>query len=451
MKTRTFFFLFALAASVVLLSCGDKTKADAMEVQVFTATPEWAENAVIYELNTRQFTPEGTLNAAALQLPRLKALGVDIVWLMPIYPIGVVDRKGTLGSYYAIKDYTEVNPEFGTLADFDAFVKKAHDLGLYVILDWVANHTSPDHAWITEHPDYYKLNDDGLMFGPFEWTDVRQLNYDNQDLWKAMISEMMFWVNDYNIDGFRCDVAGMVPVGFWEAAVAKLDSVKPIFMLAEDENVVALSDKAFDANYGWEFHSIMNSIAKGEKNVNDIWTYFAKNDTLFSKSFYRMYFTSNHDENSWNGTEFERMGDGAKAFAVLTYTVPGIPLIYNGQEVGLSRRLDFFEKDSIDWNEAPEFTSFYQTLNRIKKENPALANADNGGTFEMIETDYPEQVLAFTRAKDADKLLVLINLSNNDLNVNVPFNQSFQDLMSGQTVQINDSLNMPAWSYFILK
>lgn len=272
-------------------------------------------------------------------------LGVDILWFMPIHPIGELNRKGSLGSYYSVRDYKAVNPEFGTMEDFKNLVNKAHELGFKVILDWVANHTSFDHQWATDHPEWYTRDEKGNIVSPFDWTDVADLKYDNNPaLWDAMIDALKFWVVEANIDGYRCDVAGMVPVAFWEKARTELDAVKPVFMLAEDEGQRDLMKKAFDANYGWEFHHIMNNIAKGEKNAADVWAYFAKEDTLFAPTSFRMMMTSNHDENSWNGTEFERMGDGAKAFAVMAYTIPGFPMMYNGQEVALNKRLLFFEK-----------------------------------------------------------------------------------------------------------
>ena len=256
---------------------------------------------MIYEANVRQFTPEGTFKAFEEHLPRLKELGVDILWLMPIHPIGVENRKGGLGSYYSIKDYRGVNPEFGDLDDFKSLVNKAHELGMYVILDWVANHTAWDHAWVTEHPEYYTKNLDGTMKSPFDWTDVVELDFKNQEMQDAMLADMMYWVEENGIDGFRCDVAGEVPVEFWNTARAELDKVKPVFMLAEAEQPNHHVN-AFDMSYAWELHHIMNEIAKGNKNAKAINTYFAKHDTLYPTDAYRLYFITNHDENSWNGT-----------------------------------------------------------------------------------------------------------------------------------------------------
>lgn len=420
-------------------------------------TPDWAKDATIYEINTRQFSHEGTFNAMRKHLPRLKALGIDILWFMPIHPIGKLNRKQGLGSYYSVQDYRGVNDEFGNFEDFKSLVDTAHQMGFKVILDWVANHTSFDHAWVEAHPEWYKHDSNNKIVSPYDWTDVAQLNYEtNAPLWNAMISDMKYWVTDANIDGFRCDVAGMVPVAFWERARVELDSIKPVFMLAEDEGTPALLTKAFDANYGWEFHHVMNKIAKGEKNAEDVFAFFTKNDSIFPANSYRMNFITNHDENSWNGTEFERMGDAVKAMAVMSFTVPGFPLIYNGQEVALDHRLKFFEKDEIDWTKETDLTTFYTRLNEIKKDNQAIWNGNSGGDFVKVETDNPEKVLAFSRTKGISKIFVLINLSNEEQSVGLKNKKaagSYTDLITGNKVMLNtsNSIDMPAWSYLVLR
>lgn len=420
-------------------------------------TPDWTKDATIYELNTRQFTASGTFDSAVKHLPRLKALGVDILWFMPVHPIGKLNRKEGLGSYYSVQDYKAINPEFGTLDDFKALVDTAHQMGFKVIIDWVANHTAFDHAWVNEHPEWYKHDKDNKIVSPYDWTDVAQLNYENNPpLWDAMIGDMKFWLTEANIDGFRCDVAGMVPVAFWDRARTEFEGVKPVFMLAEDEGNVGLLMKAFDANYSWEFHHIMNNIAKGKKNADDVFKFYQKNDSMFPAGTFRMNFTSNHDENSWNGTEFERMGDAVKAMAVLTFTAPGFPLIYNGQEVALDHRLKFFVKDEIDWTRENDFTPFYTKLIEIKKGNQALWNANKGGDFARIDTDNPENVLTFTRTKGINKLLVIINLTGENQEMGLKGKEaagSYTDLMTGNKVMLNssNSITLPAWSYLILR
>lgn len=450
--------LLAIISLGLFASCQNQQKSVISEATVeLTKNPDWAKDAVIYEVNTRQYTEAGTFEAFQEHLPRLKALGVDILWFMPIHPIGVKNRKGTLGSYYSIRDYKAINPEFGDLEAFKASVDRAQKMGFKVIIDWVANHTSFDHDWITTHPDWYNRDENGEIVSPYDWTDVADLNYDdNPALWDAMIDAMKFWVTEANIDGFRCDVAGMVPVAFWEKARTELDEIKPVFMLAEDEGEVALTNMAFGANYGWELHHIFNKMAQGEKTTADLWAYFEKNDSIFAPDVFRMSFTSNHDENSWNGTVFERLGDGTKAFAVMSYTIPGFPLIYNGQEAGLAKRLEFFEKDQIDWNQGSDYAELYTKLNQIKKDNPALWNADYGGTIKPVEINIPQHVLAFTREKVDNKLFVYINTTAQPQRLNVLSEEAFgnfKDLISGDEMIINKTIgfDLEPWAYYVLK
>lgn len=406
-------FILPAIALIVLMSCGGGKKKEEPvkkpEIQSFVNHPEWSRNATIYEVNIRQFTPEGTFNAFAEHLTRLKDMGVDILWLMPVHPIGEKNRKGTLGSYYSVRDYKGINPEFGTMDDFRNLVSRAHALGMKVIIDWVANHTSWDHAWIAEHPEWYTKDSLGNMVSPFDWSDVADLNYDDKELWAAMTDALKFWVVEADIDGYRCDVAGMVPVEFWDQARAELDRIKPVFMLAEAEEPQH-HIRAFDMSYAWELHHIFNAIAKGEKNALALETYFLKQDTLFPKDAYRMLFTSNHDENSWQGTEFERMGEGSVCMAVLTATMPGMPLIYNGQESAFNRRLKFFEKDSIDWGDY-RLEPFYRQLFTLKHANQPLWNGKWGGNMERISTTADTAVFAFTRNKEGERVFVLANLS----------------------------------------
>lgn len=464
MKTRKMKMTRSFVLAMIflgLVACKSGNISDKQEITPrrisSVVTPDWSKNATIYEVNTRQFTRTGSFDSIVPHLPRLKALGIDILWFMPIHPIGKLNRKQGLGSYYSVQDYKAINPEFGDMEDFKALVDTAHTLGFKVIIDWVANHTAFDHQWVTDHPQWYKHDKDSKIVSPFDWTDVAQLNYEtNPPLWNAMIGDMKFWLTNANIDGFRCDVAGMVPVAFWDKARISFDSIKPVFMLAEEEGKAELMNKAFDANYAWEFHHIMNGIAQGKKNANDIFAYYQKNDSIFPSNSFRMNFTSNHDENSWNGTEFERMGKAVKAMAVLTFTAPGFPLIYNGQEVALDHRLKFFEKDEIDWTKETDFAAFYTRLNEIKNDNQAIWNGNFGGDFQRVEVDNPEKVLAFTRTKGISKILVLINLSAEEQSVglkNKVAAGSYTDLITGNKVLLNssNSIDMPAWSYLVLQ
>ena len=381
------------------------------------AHPDWTYDAVVYEMNVRQYTPEGTFAAAAEHLPRLKDLGVDIVWMMPIYPIGVKERKGTLGSYYAISDYCSTNPEFGTLEDFNAFVARAHELGLKVIIDWVANHTSPDAIWITERPlDWYVRDEQGNTIVQYDWTDIAKLNYDNADMRAEMEKCMRFWM-ERGIDGFRCDMACEMPFDFWQTVIPAIRKDYPqMYWLAEGEHT-ELHNGSFDASYAWELHHLLNAIARGEKGVAELKEYIAKDAAAHPAEAFRLMFTSNHDENSWAGTEFERMGDAAKVMAVLTFTLPnGQPLIYTGQEMGWNKRFEFFEKDHIPAWECNEYAQFYKELTALRHNNAALAAGERGGKIEYIE-DVPAGVFAFTRAVEGNAVTVYANLTNEAVEV----------------------------------
>ena len=375
--------------------------------------PEWTYNTVVYEVNVRQFSPEGTFKGVEAQLPRLKDLGVDILWLMPMYEIGTEGRKGTLGSYYAISDYKKVNPEFGTMEDFEHLVSEAHKLGFKVILDWVANQTAPDNVWMTGKPaDFYERDSLGNAIYEYDWTDTRSLNYENEDVWWAQDDAMRFWLAK-GVDGFRCDAAGEVPAEFWKGILPKMNKDFPdIYLLAEAErDNLADPAETFDANYAWELHHLLNSMAQGRKTVADLKDYVSRDAARFPKEAYRLMFTSNHDENSWSGTEFEREGAAANACAVLCFTLPqSQPLIYTGQEIGLSRRLEFFEKDPItDWS-ANEYTTFWKTLVDLKHNNPALAAGERGG--KMVWWELPEGldgIVAFHRELKKNKVIVVAN------------------------------------------
>lgn len=376
---------------------------------------------VVYEMNVRQYTPEGTFAAAEAQLPRLKELGVDIVWLMPIHPIGVEGRKGTLGSYYAPRDYKAVNPEYGTLEDFDHFVAKAHELGLKVILDWVANHTSPDSEWIDEHlNEWFLLDSVGKPVVQYDWTDIAPLDWEKapKKMRAAMEDAMRFWLLR-GVDGFRCDVAHQIPVSFWKPTFDRFRKEFPgTYYLAEGERPDL--QKAFDATYAWELHHMLNDIAQGKKAAKDIADYLKKDDAAYQvvkhpkKSIssqvgsMRLMFTSNHDENSWSGTEMTRMGDCARAMAVLTFTLPhSQPLIYTGQEVGFDHCFLFFEKDTVpDWT-PNEYTELYRSLTTLRHKHPALTPA---ASYELLSTE--DSCFAFRRFYETDTVSVFVNLSH---------------------------------------
>lgn len=416
-----------------------------------TPHPGWADKAVIYEVNVRQYTKEGSIKAFADHLPRLADMGVDILWVMPVQPIGKVNRKGSLGSYYSIADYTAINPEMGTEADFKAMIDKAHALGMKVTLDWVANHSAFDHHWAKEHPDYYTRDDAGNQVSPYDWSDVADLNYDNPDLRQAMIDEMAWWLTEMDIDGFRCDVAGEVDTPFWEEARKQLQAIKPIWMLAENGDKMDLLNHAFNANYAWDMHHDMNAVAKGEKDVSAIYGYLEWAQATLPKGTYPMHFISNHDENSWKGTVYERMGAGHKAFAVLTFTVPGMPLIYSGLEAGLDKRLAFFEKDEIDWSDL-SLLPFYTSLAALKHDHPPLWNGAAGGAMHRLGNSAGHQVMTFGRKLNDQQVLVMINLSPSDHLLSVGLGQyegNYTEYFSGKAVELSsvDKVRLAPWEY----
>ncbi len=412
--------------------------------------PDWTKNANIYEVNLRQYTESGTIMAFMRELPRLRNMGVDILWFMPIHPIGEKNRKGTLGSYYSVKDYTGINKEFGYIDEFAKLVELAHMLNMKIIIDWVANHTAWDHAWVTEHPEWYDKDADGNMYAPHGWADVVQLDFDNQDLRMAMIEEMKYWLVEADIDGFRCDVAGEVPTEFWDQARVELDKVKPVFMLAEAEKDELLVN-AFDMDYGWTLHSLSNKIAKGDTTLNALDGYFNDQKVTFPKGAFKMNFTTNHDENSWNGTVHERYGEGYKTFAVLMATVPGMPMIYTGQESDLNKRLEFFEKDLVDWGNYPS-NQFYRVLLNLKKGNQALWNGDFGGELVRVNTDQDESVFAFVRKKDDKAVFVVLNLSGSPQRIKLAGNDyvgTYKNAFDGQEAAFVEGYQMQLepWDY----
>ena len=408
--------------------------------------------AVLYEMNVRQLTPEGTLRAATSKLPFLKDLGVDAVWLMPVYPIGEAGRKGSLGSYYSIRDYCAVNPELGTMADFDAFVAEAHRLGMKVLLDWVANHTARDARWIAEKPaSWYERDAAGEPAVPWDWSDTAKLNYADRDVWRAQADAMEFWLTQHDVDGFRCDMACEVPIDFWQQTLPALRKEYPgIYLLAEGE-APALHDGAFDASYAWELHHLLNDIAQGRKSAADLRAYVARDAAAMPREAFRLMFTSNHDENSWAGTEFERMGDAARVMALLTFTLPnGQPLVYTGQEMGFDHRFEFFEKDPVPAWERNGFTDFYAALIRLRHENPALAAGERGGqaAYPLGERT-PDGLMLFSRTAGGNEVTVAANLSAEEVAFDLPFEGSRREFFTGKEYTGGTRTVLPAWQWLV--
>lgn len=404
---------------------------------------KWLDNAVIYEINVRQYSKEGTFQAVTNDLERIKDMGVTILWLMPIHPISEVNRKGTLGSYYSIADYYDVNPEFGTMEDFDVLVKKAHDLGFKVILDLVINHTGWDHPWISEHPEYY-VQDNGQIIHPrgTDWEDVAQLNFSNPQLVDELVAMTTYWVEKHSIDGYRADVAGLVPVDVWEKIHQSLVKVNPeVFMLAEDHTVTNWFD-VFHANYGgWPLMRVFRSIANGNDNDQLFFDYLSASHRMYPQGNFPMIFTTNHDENSWNGLPKDQYKDHLSLVNALTFLLPGMPLIYNGQESSLEKQLLFFEKDEIDWNNY-DLMEMYEELITLKKENAALNTTNHVHSTVWIEDTNPS-VLSFLRVSSSseNKVLVLTNLSAKEQSVVVHLSDEYAGLYS--VWKENDEVVLP--------
>lgn len=367
--------------------------------------PPWFLNASIYEVNIRQYTQEGTFNAFEKHIPRLKEMGVDIIWLMPITPISQLMKKGSLGSYYACSSYTKINPAFGTEKDLQSLIKTIHANDMKVIIDWVANHTGRQHEWMEVHPEWFMQDAAGNFTERNGWEDVVDLNFSNNHLCAALIGAMHYWVDSFDIDGFRCDMAHLVPIDFWKAARKSFEKYKSLFWLAEcdEPNYHAV----FDASYAWNWMHATEKMAKGEASIHAIYNVlhdYANQSTAALKLF----FTSNHDENSWNGTEYEKYGIAAKPWAVFTYTWKGIALTYSGQELPNYKRLEFFHKDSLQWNKQPQLHDFYKKLNALKKDHPVLIN---GACFILPTSN--DHVMAFIRHQENKELvLVVLNLGN---------------------------------------
>lgn len=430
--------------------------------------PNWAQNAVVYEVNVRQFSESGNISGVTQQLERLKSLGVDILWLMPLHPIGVEKRKGTLGSYYSVKDYKAFNPEFGTEMDFQFFVKKAHDLGFKVIIDWVANHTAWDHEWVKKNPDWYERDAAGKIQTPYDWTDVAKLNYSSKPMRAAMTDAMKHWITKYDIDGFRCDVAFLVPVGFWNENRKALEKIKPMYMLAEmeannDINKIPAEyyASAFNASYAWTFMGASADLVARKKSVTEFKSIMQKNYAELPSSMHKLFFLTNHDENTWNATINERYGENWKAIAALVYTLPqSLPLMYTGEEAGLARRLKFFEKDPVkvtEWSDTSRY-AFYRNLIQLHHTHPALKNNQAGSKFEEFNLidENTGLVYGYKRTLGKSEVIVFINLSEEFSHFNINGQKfdvnNYQSITSSgiEEFQFNDQIELPPFSFFIL-
>ena len=414
---------------------------------------------MLYELNVRQFTPEGTFAAARQRLPFLRSLGIDAIWLMPIYPIGVEGRKGTLGSYYSIRDYKGINEEFGSEADLRDFITAAHSLGMRVLLDWVANHTARDARWLDDKPyDWYEREEDGTAKVPWDWTDTAKLNYSNHEVWRGQIDAMRYWVEQFKVDGFRCDMAMLVPIEFWQEASEELHRIKrDIFMLAEAEED-NLFDRAFNMSYQWNIHHIMCDIAKGARRVWDLRNAIHSERARYPREAMRMSFTSNHDENSWSGSEQARFGSALEVMTAMTFLMPSaMPLIYTGQEVGYNHSFEFFERDAIPAEAYVEnrTTELYRRLTSLKHKEQALAAGERGGEMIEIENNAKDCMMTFVREVDGSRVVAIVNLSPYTIHADFRtgiYAGKYYDALTGERVLLDDHVerDIAPWQYQIL-
>jgi glycosidase len=413
---KILFSLLLLQSILFTVSYAQNTKTSFSKAKLIDGHPAWIMQGNIYEVNVRQYTSEGTLNAFAQHLDRLKNMGVQTLWFMPINPISTLDRKGSLGSYYAVSDYTALNPEFGTINDFKKIVQSAHSKGMKVIIDWVPNHTGADHRWLAVHPDFFVKDSTGKAAIPFDWTDTRQLNYKNPELQDSMIASMKYWITTAGIDGFRCDVAWNVPASFWQKCIPQLKKMKNIFMLAEGDSSY-LPKSGFDAVYPWHMFKMMEKVAKGQRPAFALDSIKSENDVLYPANTIQMYFTSNHDENSWNNADFGTFpGEVHAPFAVFTQTMAaGVPLIYGGQEEPALWPLKFFDKDPMTFQKLLR-AGFYKTLLNLRKRNSALS-AD--ASFKKVSVGDEKALYAYVREKAGKKVLVILNLSGKEQKVTV--------------------------------
>ena len=456
----------------------DKKEPKSMNTETQTIAPitkEMMETAIIYEANIRQYSPEGSFDAFTNDLPELKKLGVKIIWLMPIFPISEEKRKATgdkftsdiedpeerkkyLGSYYAVADFRKVNPEFGNLDDVRNLIERAHELDMYVILDWVPNHTGWDHTWITSNPEFYTKNAAGEITDPLNpdgtpvgWADVADLNYDNRDLREAMIQDMLYWIKEENVDGFRCDMAGMVPLDFWEEAIPRLRSEKSIFMLAEAWEPQLMKDDLFDMAYGWDRHHAMTHIYRDGKSAHE-WDHIMQRDKdRYKADDILMHFVTNHDENSWNGTIQERLGNGSEAFTALTYVAPGMPLIYSGMEYNMEHRLKFFEKDSIPKTKGTMW-GLLESLGELKTSNEAVHGGKESAAYQRIECEN-DGILHFEREKNGSKVSYIANFSHDTHIISNPFGGQYINHITKEIetyISGEGTLTLAPWEFKIL-
>ncbi|MES3628823.1 MAG: alpha-amylase family glycosyl hydrolase [Longimonas sp.] len=462
MATTRYFSLSTLLAAAVLafMLAGGCEAPDAPPPSEASSAASDVSDAVIYEMFIPDFSPEGTFQGAIERFDHLEQLGVNTIWLMPIHPIGEERAKtdiGELGSPYSIRDFYGVNPDYGTKDDLQDFVSAAHERNMRVILDLVANHTAWDHPWTEEHPEWYADGpEDGFSIPVMDgdttdWTDVVQLNHDSEALHDEMIAMMQYWVREHDIDGYRADVAGLVPFDFWERAIDSLRTVKdPVFMLAEDAQP-EMHDVGFDLTYAWPFYGSLVDTWAGEQSLPELIDVIESVESELPAGALRMRFTTNHDETAWDAPPPALFGghEGSKAAFVFATTLPGVPLIYNGQELGVEEPVPFFEATPYDWNRDDTLMPFYTEYMGIYTTSSALRR----GTLDILTPDAEDAVL-YRRVHDNEELLIAVNIRDASTTVSLPAahqGRTWEDAFSGDTTTVNTSLELDAYEYQIMR
>ena len=450
MKKYLFTLLLTLVVAVSFTGCKPSSSNNAVPVSDNFMVPEVAD-VVLYQVNPRVFAPSNSLQAVLARLDSIEDLGVNMLWIMPIYPIGLEKTKN---SPYSVRDYKAVAPEFGTVDDLRALVESCHERGMGLILDWVANHTAWDNVWVTQHPDWYTKDSTGSIIYPpgTDWTDVADLNYDNKDMRAAMIDAMRFWVDSVGVDGFRCDVADEVPVDFWSEAISTLrESAKPrrLIMLAEGAKPETLG-AGFDLNYAWEFMRAIADVMKGDARVNKLIQADENEYKDLDRGKFKLRFTTNHDEANKESPVKLYGGERASMAAfVATTMLHGGMLIYGSQEVGYPEPINFFHYVPVNWNANPKLREEYKKLISIYNEHPALRSS---GTIRAFDDD-GNNILCIERVLNNDNVLVLVNVRDQADNIDVPrmwADKTVTDLVTGNEVNLGAKITLQPYQYLLL-
>jgi len=455
MNTRPSHRIAAVVATVgILAACAAVRPVRAQESGLAPGT-SWVARCAIYEVNVRDFSPSGDLKGVTRGLDRIQASGANVIWLMPIFPVGVLNAKGPLGSPYAVRDYNAINPAFGTSADLRALVRAAHARGIKVILDWVPDHTSWDNVWITQHPEYYVHGDDGkpvvprdLQGHPTDWTDVAQLDYHNPGLRSAMTAALRDWLVDFDLDGYRMDVAHFIPLDYWREANAALRAAvhHPILMLAEAGGL-DMHRAGFDLTYSWDAYGRLKAVWKGGPAYTLVPAELVDMRAMPAGGM-RMRFTTNHDETAWDNPPVVLFGGsaGARAAFVAAALMPGRPLLYDGQEVESPQKLGLFERDSIDWKQpaAAAARAFYRRVIELSRRDAAFG-ADS---LRAVSVSDSADVIAYRRGG----ALVLVNARDHEVSFTVTgFKvRGARDLLTRRAVR-GDTLVLPAYGELVLE